>query len=60
MHFKLRRAVGIVVPGLLGSVLVVGAAALPASAQTYQDTALSGSAVTDIAAQGLDANCSVV
>jgi len=26
---------------------VVGAAALPASAQTYQDTALSGSAVTD-------------
>jgi hypothetical protein len=36
-----------VVPGLLGSVLVVGAAALPASAQTYQDTALSGSAVTD-------------
>jgi len=35
-----------VVPGLLGSVLVVGAAALPASAQTYQDTALSGSAVT--------------
>jgi hypothetical protein len=44
---KLRRAVGVAVPGLLATALVVGAAALPASAQTYQDTALSGSAVAD-------------
>jgi hypothetical protein len=34
-------------PALLGSFLVVGAAALPASAQTYQDTALIGGAVSD-------------
>jgi hypothetical protein len=34
-------------PVLLGSFLVVGAAALPASAQTYQDTALIGGAVND-------------
>jgi Putative Ig domain len=34
-------------PALLGSVLVVSAAALPASAQTYQDTALIGSSVSD-------------
>jgi len=34
-------------PALLGSVLVVGAAALPASAQTYQDSALIGSPVSD-------------
>jgi Putative Ig domain len=34
-------------PALLGSALVVGAAALPASAQTYQDTALFGSPVSD-------------
>jgi hypothetical protein len=34
-------------PVLLGSALVVGAAALPASAQTYQDTALIGSSVSD-------------
>jgi hypothetical protein len=46
MHFKLRRAFGIVVPGLLGSALVVSAAALPASAQTWQDTALISGAVS--------------
>ena len=34
-------------PVLLGSALVVGAAAVPASAQTYQDSALVGSAVSD-------------
>ena len=46
LPFKLGRAVGIVVPGLLGSALVVGAAALPASAQTWQDTALISGAVS--------------
>ena len=46
MHFKLRRALGIVVPGLLGSALAVGAAALPAAAQTWQDTALTGGSVS--------------
>ncbi|HEV2255464.1 MAG TPA: Ig domain-containing protein [Streptosporangiaceae bacterium] len=34
-------------PALLGSALAVGAAALPASAQTYQDSALIGSPVSD-------------
>jgi hypothetical protein len=34
-------------PALLGSALAVGAAALPASAQTYQDSALVGSSVSD-------------
>jgi hypothetical protein len=43
LHFKLRRGLGIVVPGLLGSALALGAAALPASAQTWQDTALISS-----------------
>jgi len=41
MHFSLRGALGIVAPVLLGSALAVGAAALPASAQTWQDTALA-------------------
>jgi len=40
LHFKLKTAVGIVVSGLLGSALVVSAAALPAMAQGWQDTAL--------------------
>ena len=39
-------------PALLGSALLVGAAALPASAQTYQDTALVGSQVSDGAFAG--------
>lgn len=45
MHFNLGRAVGIVTPVLLGSVLIAGAAALPARAQTWQDTALAAGAV---------------
>jgi hypothetical protein len=45
MHFNLGRAVGIVTPVLLGSILVAGAAALPAKAQTWQDTALAAGAV---------------
>jgi hypothetical protein len=45
LHFKLRTAVGIVVPGLLGTALVVSAAALPASAQGWQDTALVAGAL---------------
>lgn len=40
MHFSLRGALGIVTPVLLGSAVTVGAAALPASATTWQDTAL--------------------
>src|SRR5580704_6313501 len=47
MHFSLRGALGLACPALLGSALVVGAAALPASAQTYQDTALIGNSVSD-------------
>ena len=45
MHFNLGRALGIVTPVLLGSVLVAGAAALPAKAQTWHDTALAAGAV---------------
>jgi hypothetical protein len=40
MHFNLKKAVGICVLPLLGGALAVGATALPASAQTFQDTAL--------------------
>jgi hypothetical protein len=40
MHFNLKKAVGISVLPLLGGALAVGATALPASAQTFQDTAL--------------------
>jgi len=47
VHFSLRGALGVACPALLGSALVVGAAALPASAQTYQDSALVGSSVSD-------------
>jgi hypothetical protein len=47
MHFKLSRALGVTAPVLLGSALVAGAVALPASAQTYQDTSLSATAVQD-------------
>jgi hypothetical protein len=46
MHFNLRKAVGISVLPLLGGALAVGAAAAPASAQTWQDTALVASHVT--------------
>jgi hypothetical protein len=41
MHFNLRGALGTAGPVLLCSALAVGAAALPASATTWQDTALS-------------------
>jgi hypothetical protein len=40
MHFNLRKAAGIVAFPLLGSALIVGVAALPASAATWHDTAL--------------------
>jgi hypothetical protein len=40
MHFNLKKAVGISVVPLLGGALAVGAAALPASASTWQDTGL--------------------
>ena len=40
MHFNLKKAVGISVLPLLGGALAVGAAALPASAQAWQDTSL--------------------
>ncbi len=47
MHFKPKGVLGIAVPVLLGGALAAGALALPAHAQTYQDTALSATAVTD-------------
>jgi len=40
MHFNLRRTVAIMALPLLGSALAVGAAALPANAATWHDTAL--------------------
>ncbi len=46
MHFNLRGALGTAGPVLLFSALAVGAAALPARATTWQDTALSASTVT--------------
>src|ERR1017187_8182571 len=46
MHFNIKRAVGVMAVPLLGSALAVGAAAHPANAATWQDTALSASAVT--------------
>ncbi len=46
MHFNLRGALGTAGPVLLLSALAVGAAALPASATTWQDTALSATAVS--------------
>jgi hypothetical protein len=47
MHIILRRTLGVVTPVLLGGVLAVGAAALPAQAKTWQDTSLVGTAVQD-------------
>jgi hypothetical protein len=55
VRFSIRRALGVACPALLGSALVVGAIALPASAQTYQtyqDTALIGGSVSDAAFAG--------
>src|ERR1700732_1667653 len=40
MHFNLKKAVGLTAIPLRGGALAVGATALPASAQTFQDTAL--------------------
>jgi hypothetical protein len=40
MHFNLRGGLGIAIPVLLGSAFAVGAIALPASAQTWQDSGL--------------------
>jgi hypothetical protein len=47
LHIKLRMALGIGIPVVLGSALAVGVAAFPANATSYQDTALSASSVTD-------------
>ena len=47
MHFKPKGVLEIAVPVLLGGALAAGALALPANAQTYSDTALSATAVTD-------------
>jgi hypothetical protein len=41
MHFNLRGALGIGIPVLLGGAVAVGAAALPARATTWQDTAVA-------------------
>ena len=46
MHFNLRGALGTAGPVLLLSALAVGAAALRASATTWQDTSLSATAVS--------------
>ncbi len=46
VRFNLKRAVGVIVLPMLGSALAVGAAALPANATTWQDTALSAGTVT--------------
>jgi hypothetical protein len=46
MHVNLRGALGIGIPVLLGSAVAVGAAALPARATTWQDTAVSASTLT--------------
>jgi hypothetical protein len=40
MHFNFKKAVGFSILPLLGGALAVGAAALPASAQAWQDTSL--------------------
>src|SRR5579859_74195 len=40
MHFNLKKAAVLSVLPLLGGALAVGVTALPASAQTFQDTAL--------------------
>jgi hypothetical protein len=47
LHFDLRKVLGIGVPVLLGTALAASVAALPAHAQSYQDTSLSAGAVTD-------------
>jgi len=47
MHVNLRKAVGIFVLPLLGGALAVGAAAPPARAQTWKDTSLVASNVTN-------------
>ena len=49
MHFKPKGVLGIAVPVLLGGALAAGALALPAHAQSYSDTSLSATAVTDSA-----------
>jgi hypothetical protein len=46
MHFNLRGALGIGISVLLGGAVAVGAAALPARATTWQDTALTGFPLT--------------
>jgi hypothetical protein len=47
MHFKPKGVLGIAVPVMLGGALAAGALALPAHAQSYSDTSLSATAVTD-------------
>jgi hypothetical protein len=47
LHIKLRTALGIGIPVVLGSALAAGVAAFPAHATSYQDTAVSASSVSD-------------
>jgi len=47
LHIKLRTALGIGIPVVLGSALAASVAAIPAHATSYQDTAVSASSVTD-------------
>ncbi len=60
MHFKPKGVLGIAVPVLLGGALAAGALALPAHAQSYSDTSLSATAVTDgtFGGSGLEVNSS--
>jgi hypothetical protein len=47
LHIKLRTALGIGIPVVLGSALAAGVGAFSANATSYQDTAVSASSVTD-------------
>jgi len=52
MHFNHRGALGVAIPVVLGSALAVGALALPAKAQSYQDTSLSATQIQSAAFGG--------
>jgi hypothetical protein len=46
VHFDFRKAAGLVAVPVLGGTLAVGAAALPAHAQTWNDTSLQAYSLT--------------
>jgi hypothetical protein len=57
LHIKLKTALGIGIPVVLGSALAAGVGAFSANATSYQDTAVSASSVTDetLGVSGLEA-----